>query len=242
MRVHHLALRTRDLLRLVRFYEVLGLPRVREQAGHSVWLDLEGALLMIERAADGEAMLPDGSRELLALTLPPGGRPALEATLARLGVAIEGRTEHTTYFRDPDGRRVGCSDHPILRRVRVVGELVRAPDGRVLVAQRKPGGPHGGLWEFPGGKVEPGERPEDALARELREELACASQVGARFESVEQDYPDFHISLEVYEVELLGEPVAIGVGAIDWVAPRQLVERRFPPADEPIVRRLVAER
>lgn len=241
MRIHHIALRTRDVERLCRFYEhVFGLHRVRVQPGHSVWLDLEGSLLMVEQATDREPSVPAGSQDLLAFSVTQAGRDQVSARLAERTVRIEHETEHTTYFRDPDGRRVAVSSYPILPRVHVVGALLRR-EGMVLVTRRKEEGSFGGLWEFPGGKVEPGERPEDALARELREELGCACQVGGHFQRVELDYPDFHICLDVFEAELVGEPQALGVAELAWHVPAALRGLEFPPADQPVVRRLVAE-
>lgn len=109
LRVHHVALRTRDLTRLRSFYEgTLGLPVVRVQP-HSVWLDMGGAILMLEAASEDEPRVPAGSMELLALAMAAGERGAYEARLARGGVAVEARTPFTLYFRDPDGRRVGLS-------------------------------------------------------------------------------------------------------------------------------------
>lgn len=111
MHVHHVAFRTRDLPRLARFYEeALGLRRVREQPGYSVWLALGDAVLMLERADAGEPAPPPGGRDLLAFRVTEAERTAIRAR-----VAVEGETAHTTYFRDPDGRRIAVSTHPLER-------------------------------------------------------------------------------------------------------------------------------
>lgn len=113
MRLHHLALRTRDVDRLVAFYrDVLQLPLWPRQAGNGVWLTLDGAVVMIERADDGEPVVSPATRELLALEAPGGDLPRARAHLAKHGVTIEAETAHTLYFRDPDGRRVALSSYP----------------------------------------------------------------------------------------------------------------------------------
>jgi catechol 2,3-dioxygenase-like lactoylglutathione lyase family enzyme len=128
MRIHHLALRTADLSRLKAFYaDVLGLRVVaREEAAPSsgsVWLAAGGAVLMLERAADGEASVTPGTMDLLAFTSDDeracagsADRDARETWRARLenaGVRVEGESAHTLYFRDPDGRRIAFSTHPL---------------------------------------------------------------------------------------------------------------------------------
>lgn len=112
MRLHHLALRTHDVDRLVAFYrDVLALPPWPVQAGSGVWLTLDDAVLMIERAAPDEPSPPVGTLELLALSAPDGDLPRARAHLATHRVTIEAETAHTLYFRDPDGRRVALSDY-----------------------------------------------------------------------------------------------------------------------------------
>jgi glyoxylase I family protein len=114
MRIHHIALRTRDLGRLVAFYgDLLGLATSKESPGHSVWLEADGTILMIERASESEPDIARGTQELIAFVVAPEERAAFEARLASRGVAIEARTEFTVYFRDPDGRRVGLSHYPL---------------------------------------------------------------------------------------------------------------------------------
>ena len=107
MRIHHVAFRTRDLERLAHFYAVvLALPVVRrDDARGSVWLEAGGAMLMLERAAADEPDVPAGTRDLLAFAVEDK-----EAWRGR--VAVEAETEHTLYFRDPDGRRVAVSSYP----------------------------------------------------------------------------------------------------------------------------------
>jgi len=112
--IHHVALRTRDLPRLVSFYTaILQLPVARETLGYSVWLRAGGAAVMIERSPPDEPVIPAGSMELLAFAVSVEGRAAVLARLAEAGVPTEGETAHTTYFRDPDGRRVGVSTYPL---------------------------------------------------------------------------------------------------------------------------------
>lgn len=114
MRIHHVALRTRDLARLERFYvDVLGLRLEKRNGERGVWLDAGGVIVMLERAGDEEPAPPAGSMELAAaFAIEPGEREAREARLAEAGVAIEARTAYTLYVRDPDGRRVGLSSYP----------------------------------------------------------------------------------------------------------------------------------
>ena len=112
--VHHLALRTRDLPRLVDFYtHVLGLPVARETPGYSVWLRAGGSVVMIERCDPDEPDVPAGSRELVAFAVSAAQRAEVLTRLAARGVATDGETAYTTYFRDPDGRRVGVSTYPL---------------------------------------------------------------------------------------------------------------------------------
>ena len=113
MRIHHVALRTRELPRLERFYvDVLGLAVTRRQDDRSVWLDAAGAIVMLERAEPGEPESVVGSMELLAFAIAPEEHALYTDRLARAGVAIEARTASTLYVRDPDGRRVGLSAWP----------------------------------------------------------------------------------------------------------------------------------
>ncbi len=104
-------MRTADLPRLERFYAgLLGLRVLRrDDARGSIWLDAGGAVLMLERASPEEPGVPPGGRELLAFALDDAG--ARDAWRSR--VAVEAETEHTLYFRDPDGRRIALSTYPL---------------------------------------------------------------------------------------------------------------------------------
>src|SRR5207249_11191595 len=98
----------------------------------------------------------------------------------------------------------------------VVAALVRDGEGRILLTQRRADQPMPLLWEFPGGKVEPGEAPVDALAREIGEELGCAARVGRIDEVVFHAYDDFDLYMLVYACTLLGEPRALEVAQLAW--------------------------
>jgi 8-oxo-dGTP diphosphatase len=127
------------------------------------------------------------------------------------------------------------------KRLLVVAALVRA-DGRILLSQRRADQSLPLCWEFPGGKVEPGEAPEAALRREVQEELGCEIEVGRIFEVVFHPYEAFDLYMLVYEARITaGAPSAQQVAAIAWVPPREIPALQLPPADYPLARRLAAE-
>ena len=110
-------------------------------------------------------------------------------------------------------------------------------EGRVLLARRPEGRPLAGLWEFPGGKIEAGEEPEDALLRELREELgiAIAKQDLAPLTFASHAYPDFHLLMPVYLCRRWdGEVTAHEGQEFLWVKPDRLHLYDMPPADAPL--------
>ncbi|MGE5554437.1 MAG: 8-oxo-dGTP diphosphatase MutT [Betaproteobacteria bacterium] len=108
-------------------------------------------------------------------------------------------------------------------------------DGQVLLARRGPTGDRAGLWEFPGGKVEAEETAEEALRRELREELAIEVEVGPLLLTVDHDYPDKAIRLLVYACRLVaGEPRPVECAEVRWVDQMELRNYRLAPADEPV--------
>lgn len=114
--------------------------------------------------------------------------------------------------------------------------------GRVLIAQRPTEGLLGGLWEFPGGKQEPGESLEECLRREIREELAVEIAVGAPVATVEHAYTHFRITLHAFHCQLLaGEPQAIGVADWRWVRPDELGRFAFSAADRKVIAALARE-
>ncbi|MFM8749135.1 (deoxy)nucleoside triphosphate pyrophosphohydrolase [Rhabdaerophilum sp.] len=111
-------------------------------------------------------------------------------------------------------------------------------DRRVLIAQRPEGKQLSGLWEFPGGKVETGERPEETLIRELREELAISVKepclAPLTFSSYR--YPDFHLLMPLFICRRWeGVPQAMEHQALRWVEPMRLREFPMPAADEPLI-------
>ena len=111
-------------------------------------------------------------------------------------------------------------------------------DGRILLAQRPEGKTLAGLWEFPGGKVEPGETPEETLIRELDEELGIRTKVAclAPLTFASHTYDDFHLLMPLYVCRRF-EGTAHGREgqAIKWVRPKALREYPMPPADEPLI-------
>lgn len=123
----------------------------------------------------------------------------------------------------------------------VVAALCRDQSGRILLTQRRADQPMGLLWEFPGGKVEPGEAPVDALAREIREELGCDARVGRIDEVVFHAYADFDLYMLVYACTLAGAPRAVEVADLAWVPPAELGRYEVLPADVALVQRLAAE-
>jgi 8-oxo-dGTP diphosphatase len=115
-------------------------------------------------------------------------------------------------------------------------------DRRVLIAQRRADQALPLQWEFPGGKVEPGESPERALARELAEELGIAARVGRIWDVLFHPYPEFDLVMLVYACAIdRGTPRAIEVAAVAWVAPDDLARWDILPADRPLVDRLARE-
>lgn len=121
--------------------------------------------------------------------------------------------------------------------LRVVGAVVQRGE-QVLLAQRAPGGAHGGLWEFPGGKVEVGESDRSALARELREELGVDAAVGELVGVGE----DNTVALWCYRCTLLGTPQALEHNALQWFPIAEVDLESMPPADHPALRALQAGR
>jgi len=117
------------------------------------------------------------------------------------------------------------------------------PDGRVLIAQRPPGKSMAGLWEFPGGKVEPGERPEQTLIRELKEELGIAVEEGclAPLTFASHVYPDFYLLMPIYVCRRWDGFVQAKEGQqLKWVRTHDLRNYPMPPADEPLISHLAA--
>jgi 8-oxo-dGTP diphosphatase len=112
-------------------------------------------------------------------------------------------------------------------------------DGKILVARRKEGDSQGGKWEFPGGKLEPGETPETCLKRELREELGIETEVGPFFCSSRFVYPHIAVELLVYRTSYVSGDITLHEhDRVEWISPEALVEASFSEADKPVVRKL----
>ena len=111
-------------------------------------------------------------------------------------------------------------------------------DGRLMLCRRRPEASNGSKWEFPGGKIEPGESPEAALARELKEELDIGVRVGRVADAVYHRYPDRDVLLLFYRCEILdGEPRAVDCSAVEWAAPEALRGYDLAAADRRFVER-----
>jgi 8-oxo-dGTP diphosphatase len=124
----------------------------------------------------------------------------------------------------------------------VVAVALIDADGRVLIAQRPEGKQLAGLWEFPGGKMEPGERPEETLIRELREELGIAVKAAclAPLTFASHAYDDFHLLMPLYACRRWeGFVQSRENQALKWVRPAALRDYPMPPADEPLIPVLV---
>lgn len=131
--------------------------------------------------------------------------------------------------------------------VRVVAIALIDAKGRVLLQKRRAGGRHGGLWEFPGGKVEPGETPESALVREIAEELGIVVALAdLRAEGEEAEEPAPHsdrtcLVLKLYRcARWSGEPRCLDAEAIGWFTPAEAAILAVPPLDLPFIARLGA--
>jgi 8-oxo-dGTP diphosphatase len=123
--------------------------------------------------------------------------------------------------------------------VEVVAALIQDGEGRYLITRRRGGSHLAGMWEFPGGKREPGEALEDAMRRELTEELSASFGVGEKVETVRWEYPERTVVIHFYRCRLESgtiEPLESQV--MDWVAPERLRELDFPPADRELIARL----
>jgi len=118
----------------------------------------------------------------------------------------------------------------------VVAAVVRLGD-RILITRRHGHAERGGQWEFPGGKVEPGETEPGALAREIREELGCDVAVGRLLARTSHRYPDLEVELAFYACELAAgaEPQPLGAAALDWADASRLAEYDFCEADRPVL-------
>ncbi len=145
------------------------------------------------------------------------------------------------------------SDHSVLGnkeagmlRIRVAVAVIVSEHSRILIARRSDEQHQGGLWEFPGGKIEPGESTADALVRELAEEVGMDtfSDQMTPLTEVVFDYPDKHVCLEVLWVAVTDEQAAIAHGAegqpIAWVAAREIHDYAFPEANAPILDAVLA--
>lgn len=122
-----------------------------------------------------------------------------------------------------------------MTRTITVSAAVVERDDAFLLTRRAADAHLAGRWEFPGGKREPGETGEQALAREIREELGCEADIGALLLTTEHAYPEVHVRLEFFAVTLRGEPEPQLGQAMRWVPRRELASLPLPEADADLV-------
>jgi len=123
--------------------------------------------------------------------------------------------------------------------VEVVAALIQDEAGRYLITRRRSGSHLAGMWEFPGGKREPGESLEDAMRRELAEELSASFSVGEKVETVRWEYPERTVVIHFYRCRLASGTIEPRESqAMEWVARERLKALEFPPADRELIARL----
>ena len=134
-----------------------------------------------------------------------------------------------------EGKRVVFTpEGSLLKYVRVVAAVIRKED-KIFATARGYGG-YKGWWEFPGGKIEKGETPQQALAREIREELTAEIKVGDLIKTLEYDYPKFHLSMDCFWAEVVsGELVLKEAESAKWLSKDELDSVKWLPADEELV-------
>ena len=126
-----------------------------------------------------------------------------------------------------------------MRQLEVAAGILRDADGRILITERLGGGPFHGMWEFPGGKVASNETPEQALARELVEELGVELRHTTHFMHLEHDYPDRSVSIDFYLVSAWeNEPEGLEGQQLRWVEAATLADQNLLPADVPVIEAL----
>lgn len=127
----------------------------------------------------------------------------------------------------------------MMKTIEVAAAII-VRDGKVFATQRGYG-EWQGWWEFPGGKIEAGECPEDALVREIREELDAEIEVGELLETVEWDYPDFHLTMHCFVCSLVSDSFHLNEHeAAAWLTRGTIRSVRWLPADEGLVDRITA--
>ena len=125
-----------------------------------------------------------------------------------------------------------------MKTIHVVAAVIRDGEGRIFATQRGYG-PYKDGWEFPGGKIEPGETPEEALKREIREELDAEIEVRESAGRIEYDYPEFHLSMDCFFCVLLsGAPILKEHEAAKWLSREELDSVAWLPADLSLIERL----
>ena len=128
------------------------------------------------------------------------------------------------------------------RHIRVVGAMIEKEGGRYLITQRRPAAVYPLLWEFPGGRVEEGESDEEALARELSEEMGIRVVVGEEAMRIHHEYPKYDVDFRVFRCRLAsqeGEIKHVKVHDHRWVTLQEMSSYQFPPADQRSLEKLL---
>ena len=124
----------------------------------------------------------------------------------------------------------------------LVSAGIAVQNGKIMLCQRKAGGHNALKWEFPGGKLEPGESPQQALERELLEELAVQTRTGRVYETIHCREDGRELLILYYFTQILsGEPRTVDCNAVEWVEPERMCSFDLAPADARVVARLVEE-
>lgn len=134
-----------------------------------------------------------------------------------------------------EGKKVIITDDgKVLKYVRVAAAVIR--DGDKIFATARGYGEYKGWWEFPGGKIEKGETPQQALVREIKEELSATIEVGELIDTIENDYPTFHLSMDCFWAKLVeGELILKEAEAARWLSRDELESVNWLPADKNLI-------